>query len=323
MRRNRPSVTIGVLWLGSVLLAIAPTSSVAQVMPGSPVSLSTQPSMNVFRRFAVEATAMRRFYGEVLGLKPMRPIALGGGSEMIRFQVGTAEIKLQATADASRFPTGGVHDVVGLRVFTLFFPDEAVLTARFTAHGHAAPAFRSRTEGGRAALVQDPARQWVELVVVPGAPAETFDRLEVGLTVSALETSRAFYRSFIGLEELPPVDDTIQGVRKYPFRHGTMTVNLWSSGKQGLPASPTGAGIQYVVSNVEAVDVSAKAQHVTIDRPLGSFGAGLRTLWLGDPDRITNYFAQIVPPSARSAPAPDQVAPAPSPPAVPTPTSGR
>ena len=27
---------------------------------------------------------------------------------------------------------------------------------------------------------------------------------------------------------------------------------------------------------------------------LGNFGAGLRTLWLFDPDRITNYFAQVV-----------------------------
>jgi hypothetical protein len=33
---------------------------------------------------------------------------------------------------------------------------------------------------------------------------------------------------------------------------------------------------------------------VKIDTPLGNFSAGLRTIWLSDPDGITNYFAQII-----------------------------
>ena len=43
------------------------------------------------------------------------------------------------------------------------------------------------------------------------------------------------------------------------------------------------------------VDAKAKAESVQIDRPLGAFGQGLRTIWLSDPDGVTNYFAQIVP----------------------------
>jgi hypothetical protein len=56
------------------------------------------------------------------------------------------------------------------------------------------------------------------------------------------------------------------------------------------------------VSDVEAVDAKAKAQGVKIDTPLGNFSAGLRTIWLSDPDGITNYFAQILrrPPSTAS-----------------------
>ena len=61
---------------------------------------------------------------------------------------------------------------------------------------------------------------------------------------------------------------------RYPYRHGTTTVNVWSFGK-GLPANTRSAGIQYVVSDVEAVDVKAKAQNVKIDTPLGNFSAGL------------------------------------------------
>jgi catechol 2,3-dioxygenase-like lactoylglutathione lyase family enzyme len=281
------------LVVAGLLVAAAPVAASAQVVPGSPVSLSTQPSMNVFRRFAVDRAKMIEFYGAVLGLKPMPPLALGGGSEMIRFQVGTTEVKLQATPAAAAYPRGPVREVVGLRVFTVLVPDQASVAARFKAHGYPAPEFRRLRDGRSSAMVLDPERQWVELVVVPGAPPETFDRFEAGLTVSNLERSRAFYRSFVGLAELPPVDDEVLGTRKYAFRHGTMTVNLWSASGPGLPAAAPSAGIQYVIRDIDTVDALARAQHIKIDRPLGNFNAGLRTLWLMDPDDITNYFAQV------------------------------
>lgn len=291
--------------LSSKMLAVALMCAASPMVgtgatPGSLAALSTQPSMNVFRRFAVDKAKMIEFYGEVLGLRAMPPIRLGPDSEMIRFQVGTAEIKLQATAAAAKFPNGAVKDVTGLRVFTFFFPDEAALTARFTAKGLPAPQFRARAAGGRVAMVRDPEQQWVELVVLPGAPASTFENMEVGLTVSDLARSRAFYRSFVGLEEQPPVDDPQMGTTRYPFRHGTMTVNVWSFG-DAQAKNTSSAGIQYVITNVDAVDAKAKAESVQIDRPLSPFGTGLRTIWLSDPDGVTNYFAQIVPREAGPA----------------------
>ena len=87
--------------------------------------------------------------------------------------------------------------------------------------------------------------------------------------------------------------DPALGATKYPFRHGETTINVWSSAGN-VPANKSSAGIQYVISNVEAVDSKAKAESVTIDRPLGLFGQGLRTIWLSDPDGVTNYFAQIL-----------------------------
>jgi hypothetical protein len=89
------------------------------------------------------------------------------------------------------------------------------------------------------------------------------------------------------------VKDALLGITKYPFRHGETTVNVWSFGPTAQANTRT-AGIQYVISDVEAVDVKAKAQSVKIDTPLGNFSAGLRTIWLSDPDGITNYFAQII-----------------------------
>jgi|KBSMisStandDraft_5_1062788.scaffolds.fasta_scaffold51027_3 predicted enzyme related to lactoylglutathione lyase len=276
--------------------AVAPAQRAGGNDAAKPVaiaSLLTQPSMNVFRRFTVDRAKVLEFYGDVLGLKALPPIGMPGGSQMSRFQVGTSEIKLTGSTPGRQDKSGAVRETTGLRVFTFFFPDEAALTARFVSHGLPAPAFKAREGGTRGAMVLDPDSQWVELVVAAGAPPETFSRLEVGLTVSDLEKSRAFYREFVGLEELPPVESAMLGVTKYPFRHGTMTVNVWSFGK-GLPANTYTAGIQYVISDVEVVDAKAKAGGVTITTPLGKFGTGLRTIWLGDPDGITNYFAQLM-----------------------------
>ena len=78
----------------------------------------------------------------------------------------------------------------------------------------------------------------------------------------------------------------------------TTTINLWSAG-HGLPANKSSAGIQYVVGNVDAIDARAKERGVQIDRPLGPFGTNLRTVWMSDPNGVTNYFAQVAGRTAR------------------------
>ena len=162
----------------------------------------------------------------------------------------------------------------GLRLLTFFFADEAALAERFVQHGLPSPEF-ANLGGVRSALVTDPDGQQVELVIVPGATAEQLARIEVGLTVADIERSRAFYRSFVGLEELPPVDDERFGTRKYSYRHGATTISLRSFGKS-LPADTGSGGIQYVVSDVEFVDALAKERQVTIDSAAAR-SAGLRS----------------------------------------------
>jgi predicted enzyme related to lactoylglutathione lyase len=277
-----------------LLIAGITTCAGAQETPAQPAAPQfTQSSPNVFRRFAVDVARMKEFYGDVLGLQALPPINMPGGGQMTRFHAGISELKLQASPGESQALAGGVKDFTGLRVLTFFFPDEAALATRFTGHGLPAPEFHPSTAPGtRAALVKDPSNQWVELVVVPNASPATYDRLEVGLTVADLEKSRAFYREFVGLEELPPVNDAALGLTKYPYRMGTTTINLWPAGK-AVPANKSSAGIQYVVGNVAAIDARAKERGVQIDRPLGPFGTGLRTVWMSDPNGITNYFAQL------------------------------
>jgi catechol 2,3-dioxygenase-like lactoylglutathione lyase family enzyme len=256
-----------------------------------------QPSMNVFRRFEVAREQIFEFYGEVLGFEQLDTLNVGSGNGVARFQAGASELKLTAKVANRQYVPGGVRDATGVRLLTFFFQDEAALVGRFVAHGLAPPVFVTHEGGRRSALVADPDGQSVELVVVPDAASR--DEIEIGLTVSDIESSRAFYREFVGLEELPPVYDPTFDTTKYSYRHGATIVSLRSFGAE-LPADTGSGGIQYVVSNVDVVAALASEQNVSVDQPLSSLGGfQLRTIWLEDPDGITNYFAETA--QARAA----------------------
>jgi catechol 2,3-dioxygenase-like lactoylglutathione lyase family enzyme len=252
-----------------------------------------QPSMNVFRRFEVPAERMYEFYGGVLGFEQLSTLNVGNGAGVARFQAGAQELKLTRRVGNRSYEGGGVRGATGLRLLTFYFADEAALSARFVQRGLPAPEFKDFAgERRRSALVRDPDGQDVELVIVPGATPEQLGRIEIGITVADLARSREFYRQFVGLEELPPVDDERFGTRKYSYRHGATTISLRSFG-EALPVDNGSGGIQYVVSDVEAVDALAKARQVPIDQPLSGLpGFNLRTIWLDDPDGVTNYFAE-------------------------------
>jgi catechol 2,3-dioxygenase-like lactoylglutathione lyase family enzyme len=251
-----------------------------------------QRSMNVFRRFDVAPEKMYEFYGDVLGLAQLNTFNVGNGG-VARFQAGASELKLTKRVTDREYRPGGVRDATGLRLVTLMFPDEAALTARFEAHGLPAPEFHA-IEGTerKYALVDDPDGQAVELMVIPDGSDKAFAVVEVGLTVSDLDESRAFYRDFVGLEELGPIEDPVFKTQKYSFLHGSTIVSLRSFGTK-LPADTGSGGIQYVVSDVDRVARLAKKRNVTVEQPLSTLGGfQLRTIWLNDPDGITNYFAE-------------------------------
>ncbi len=175
-RRAYTSTTVMAftLMLSALLVLVASTRFAAQSGSTESVrALVTQNSMNVFRRFAPEnREKMLEFYGKVLALRSLSPVQLGGGNQMILFGVGTGQVKLATGLTGRRqYNPGPVKDATGLRVITLFFPDEAALVARFKEFGYAAPVFRAGNNGSRVAMVPDPGSFVVELVVVPNAPA--------------------------------------------------------------------------------------------------------------------------------------------------------
>jgi catechol 2,3-dioxygenase-like lactoylglutathione lyase family enzyme len=293
------ATALGFALVARVVGAQTPSASPDSAASAEPKLTSTasvlwQPSMNVFRRFAVEPEKMYEFYGAVLGFAQLQTLSISAGNPggVARFQAGSQELKLTRRTPNRAYQPGGVADATGLRLLTFFFADEAALVGRFKEHGLPAPKFESaRGSERRSGLVQDPDGQAVELVVLPNASPDELRAIEVGLTVADLDRSRAFYRGFVGLEELAPADDPRFGTKKYSFRHGTTTVTLRHFDR-ALPADTGSGGIQYVVSNVNAVAALASARAITVETPLSPPGNGLRTIWLSDPDSITNYFAE-------------------------------
>ena len=286
--------------LTSLVLALAAIPASAQSpVPATTPSISkasevfVEHSANVFRRFNGDGAKTLAFYGQVLGFGDIGTVNVGAGQGVSRYQVGPSQLKFTKAGADAKFTRGAINDAAGVRLWTMWFADEAALTRRFTDHGLPAPMFKV-VDGVRSALVQDPDGEWVRLIVAPNAPKETYGQLEVGIAANDLEKSRAFYRTFVGLEELPAVKDAVLGVTKYPFRHGSTTISLWATpGKK--PVNPQLAGIQYVVKPVDPIWALAQQRAVPVEQPLAETLPGLVTTWLYDPDMITNYFAEIRP----------------------------
>jgi catechol 2,3-dioxygenase-like lactoylglutathione lyase family enzyme len=304
---KRPLVSCGLVSLLCLILSDAALAQQRANRDTTVAPLIWLPAMFVFRRHAVEQEKMLQFYGDVLGLEKLANIGAVG-----RVKVGATEFKMPPRSFApfqrpgleDKRPEGGVKDATGFRLATFFFPDEAALVARFRQHGYPVPEFKSLSgSANRRALTADPDGQMVELVIVPNARPETYQQFEIGLTVSSIEKSRAFYRDFMGLEELAPVEDPLFGTTKYSFRNGSTIVSLRSFGAK-LPADKTSGYIQYVVTDVDRAQELAKERGITIDRPLTApRDARLRILWLDDPDGVTQYVTETAESRAAAAPA--------------------
>jgi len=307
----RPS-RAAVAHLAGLLCFVLASPALAQERVGRDATVAPLiylPAMFVFRRHVVEQEKMLAFYGDVLGFERLPNIGQTG--QVARVKVGATEFKLVPRSYASfqrpgvddQYPKGGVKDATGFRLAGFFFADEAALVARFEQHGYPVPDFRSLPgSANRVALTVDPDGQAVELTIVPNGPAATYEQFEIGITVSSVEKSRAFYGDFMGLEELAPAEDPIFGTTKYSFRNGSTIVSLRHFGAN-LPADKTSGLIQVLVTDVDRVQELAKQRGVAIDRPnTRPRDAPLRIAWLDDPDGVTQYVTETAESRAAAAP---------------------
>ena len=279
-------------------LAYKPGQLTQEQLTSSTGDLFTGPAANVFRRYPRDKTeAMVKFYTGALALKSLSPIQLTATQQMLLTGVGHGQIKLSAGQQGNRKydMAGGVTGGTGIRYFRLTYPDKKAVLDRFTAAGFAAPKFSKQGDGTEAALVQDPGGFPIEVVIKPGAQDGSNDGVGVGINTSNLDVSRDFYRTFVGLKELPPIEDKLLGLTLYPFGRGETTLYLYHAGDNAHPDNGS-AGIQYVVSDSPLADAKAKARHIAVETPLNKLaGFDLITVWLNDPDGVTNYYAQVGP----------------------------
>ena len=279
-------------------LAYKPGELSEAQLASSTRALFAQDSMNVFRRFPPGKTAeMVKFYTEALALRSLSPIQLTSTQQMILTGVGSGQIKLSAgqLGDRKYDLEGGYRGGTGIRFFVLSYPDPAVVRGRFRAAGFAEPEFVERGDGMRQALVKDPGGFDIVILTGPGLQDHSNDGVGVGIGVSDLARSRAFYRDFVGLDALEPASVPTLGTTLHPFRHEETTLFLYEA--MGDAVDNGSAGIQYVISDAPMVD--AKARHrggIAVETPLNKLaGFDLVTVWLNDPDGVTNYFAQVGP----------------------------
>ena len=288
--------------LGATLALLAVFSAAAAAEKVDIPKLMFQPSVNLVLSVA-DVEKSKKFFGDVLELKPMSNLNLPGGFVMTRYQVGTTEIKLLHLGTTKKTETGRFDEAIGIRRLTLFFPDAKGLIDRFKADGLPAPEFETEPtpRGWSRAIVNDPDGNEIELIVPPpGTPDEVFDNIELRLTVGDLEKSREFYREFVGFRELEPAKvPPAEGGELFGYRHGNTTIVLSSFGA----TLPKHSGrwqrahgmryIQYIVSDLDAVDQFAKSSGVTIDQPIFPLGKLARIMFIADPDGIINEFVGL------------------------------
>jgi catechol 2,3-dioxygenase-like lactoylglutathione lyase family enzyme len=278
-------------------LAYKPGELTEAQLQSSTRDLFRQDSMNVFRRFPREkAEEMVRFYTGALALRSLSPIQLTASQQMILTGVGSGQIKLSAGQQGDRKYDleGGYRGGTGIRFLVLSYPDHEVVQQRFRGAGFTPPVFVQREDGFRQALVQDPGGFDIVILTRAGLKDHSDEGLGVGIGVSDLAKSRAFYREFVGLDELEPTPAPLLGTTLYPYRHKETTLLLYEA--MGDRVDNGNAGIQYVVGDAPLVDAKAKARGVAVETPLNKLsGFDLVTVWLNDPDGVTNYFAQVGP----------------------------
>jgi len=280
-------------------LAYKPGELTDEQLQSSARALFAQDSMNVFRRFPREKTAeMVKFYTEALALRSLSPIQLTSTQQMILTGVGSGQIKLSAGQLGNREYDldGGYRGGTGIRFLLLSYPDPEVVRQRFREAGFAEPEFVQRDDGYRQALVQDPGGFDIVILTRGGLQDHSNGGVGVGIGVSNLAESRAFYRDFVGLDELEPVAAPVLGTTLHPYRHKETTLFLYEAMGDGVDNGS--AGIQYVVRDAPMVDAKAKSREIAVETPLNKLaGFDLVTVWLNDPDGVTNYFAQVGPDS--------------------------
>ena len=243
-------------------------------------------SFHAVRHFTGDGQKTLEFYGPVLGFGEVR--AVGDF-----YEIGTSQMRFAKAPAGATFTKGSLTDAAGVRLWTMWFEDEAALVQRFVDHGLPPPPIRD-VEGTRSVFMKDPDGEWVRLMILRGAPKQQYEHLEISVATRDLEKSREFYRSFLGLEELRPVLDQELGITKYMYGHGRTSIGVYSTARS-KPVNRNLAGFHYVVKSLDAVSMLAQERGLTVAQIASEQLPGPGTIGVYDPVEVMNSFSQARP----------------------------
>lgn len=227
-----------------------------------------------------DVDAARDFYRDVLDFTEA-----GAGA----LRVGGHRVELREVPHAPR-RAAGIYDAVGLRVLAVFVDDLDAVIARVRARGRRIADASWLPGRLRVTFAKDADGNLLELLGLPEpAGGGLVNRLQLGLTVRDIATSRRFYGEVLGLPEQPPIEIGDGHVR-YTFHAGTTAIKFWSPGG-ALPVAtgcPEDAvGIRELVFGVDDVDATCAelaARGVVLAVAPAATGGGGRTAVVTDPD---------------------------------------
>ncbi len=276
----------------TILLALLATTAAFAAGPINAVKPTLDAGIIV-----TDIAKSKAFYGGVLGLKETSPMQLPDGTTVIRFQAGTAILKLREFPKAAKFP-GGVRASIGFRLITIYFGDLAPILKRWTDAGGAAPRMTDgNTKGSKYCFLSDPDGNQIEVVgMPPEVDVVALDKIAIGLTVSDTEKSREFYGKVLGLPESEPIT-MAGGGKEYLFMAGKTQIKFWAGAKD----APLHTGViqdtigfryyTFLVSDVDSLAATFKDRGVNIVRAPYDLGNIARIMMVADPDGNWIEFA--------------------------------
>lgn len=228
-----------------------------------------------------DVDGMKAFYADVLGLEAQPPRQMPGTGTLCGHTFGGSTIKLLCPEKPVERAKGGMHHTIGYRLLTMVMPSIGDVVERATAAGKRVN--RVALNGMDVAFLTDTDGNLLELVGVEGSEPS----VQVGMSVSSHDATKAFYVDQLGLTEQP--DQEFDGRMRHAALFGSTTVK-WFEADPGAPAH-TGpitarAGIRYItawVRGLAAAVAALEAKGVTF--PVGITDIGVARIAIAsDPD---------------------------------------